>query len=114
MHEVPLICILCPKGCDLNGEDFCPKGEAYRRQEERNPRRTVLTSVLVRDGVRPITSVKSSRPVSLPMIRPIIAELNEHFFPAPVEMGQVLIRNILDTGVDIVATRADHAKKGRS
>jgi CxxC motif-containing protein len=105
MAENPMICVLCPKGCDLTTDGHCPKGEAFRLQESQDPRRVVLTSVLVQGGVRPITSVKSSRPVPLPMIRPIIEELNRHAVQAPVEMGQVLFPGILGTKADIIATR---------
>jgi CxxC motif-containing protein len=90
----------------LNLEAGCPKGEAYLLQERQDPRRAVLTSVLIRNGVRPVTSVKSSLPVPLPMLRPIIAELNRHSFPAPVAIGQTLITNILGTEANIIATRA--------
>lgn len=104
--EIPFTCTLCPKGCDLNLEAGCPKGEAYLLRERQDPRRTVLTSVLIRDGTRPVVSVKSSLPVPLPMLRPVVAELSLRSVQAPVVMGQVLFSDILETGADIVATRA--------
>lgn len=106
MSEIPLTCVLCPKGCDLNLEAGCPKGEAYLLQERQDPRRTVLTSVLIRDGTRPVVSVKSSLPVPLPMLRPVAAELSRRSVQAPVSIGQVLFTDILETGADILATRA--------
>jgi CxxC motif-containing protein len=112
MTEIPFTCILCPNGCDLNLKAGCAKGEAYLRQERQDPRRTVLTSVLIRDGTRPVVSVKSNIPVPLPMLRPVIAELSRRSVQAPVAIGQILFPDILTTGADIIATRSiPHASR---
>jgi CxxC motif-containing protein len=40
------------------------------------------------------------------MLRPVAAELSRRSVQAPVSIGQVLFTDILETGADIIATRA--------
>ena len=59
-----LICINCPKGCEVDVETsggevvvkghFCPRGEAYGRSEATNPVRMVTGLVKVAGSRRPL------------------------------------------------------------
>ena len=94
MENRTLTCISCPLGCDLEAEvvgdtvtvtgNRCDKGVAYAKAEILNPQRVVTSNILVEGGICPLVSVKTS---------------------APIRIGQILIRNLLGTGIDVIATR---------
>ena len=52
-----------------------------------------------------IVSDRLSKPVSKAMIFPIMEEIRKASVEAPVRIGDVIIRNILSTGADVIATR---------
>ena len=53
---------------------------------------------------RPI-SVKTASPVPKKLIYDIMNELSSVRISAPVTIGQVILQDVLHTGVDIIATR---------
>ena len=113
-----LICVSCPLGCPIeveieNGEvvavtgNTCKRGDAYARAEITNPVRSLTTSVKVENGVHPVVPVKSSGPVPKDKMFECMNIINSVTVKAPVKIGDVVIENILDLGVDIVATNCD-------
>ncbi len=123
-------CLLCPNGCEIEVryEDrriheisgaLCSKGDQYVRQELLDPRRSIASSILVKNGHLPLVSVRLSRAVSKNMIFPIMAEIRKQQVEAPVALGQVLIRQVLGLDCDVVATKnvyrnstSDQQKRG--
>lgn len=115
-----IICISCPLGCHLNvsvdGEDIvvtgnnCKNGEKYGIEEVTNPKRVIPTTVVIKNGTLPRLPVKTSEPVPKGMIFEIMNVINKTSVEAPIEMGDVIIPNILNTGSDVVATRTIHKK----
>jgi len=114
--EKEITCIVCPIGCrieaTLDGKTIlmlrgnqCTKGLDYARDELVDPRRILTSSVLVMGGEWPLASVKSSAPIPKAILFPVLEHIKGTTVKAPVEIGDVLIENVLDTGVDIVATR---------
>lgn len=112
-----LICINCPLGCALtvtleNGEvvsvagNTCKRGEVYGRKEVTNPTRIVTTSVPV-DGsaTERMLSVKTAHDVPKDKIFDVMTALSGVRAQAPVAIGDVVLANVCDTGVDVVATR---------
>ena len=107
-----IICTLCPKSCEifvhadgLSGY-ACPRGEAFAAEELASPKR-LLTSTVALDNARiKRLPVKTSVPVDKDMLFPIMEQLNTVTALPPVDCGQVIIANVLDTGADIVATRS--------
>ena len=113
-----LICVSCPLGCPIeveieNGEvvavtgNTCKRGDAYARAEITNPVRSLTTSVKVENGIHPVVPVKSSGPVPKDKMFECMNIVNSVTVKAPVKIGDVVIENILDLGVDIVATNCD-------
>jgi CxxC motif-containing protein len=111
-----LTCVLCPVGCELEvrkdppGElqiqgNQCDKGIPFAVEEVLYPKRNLATSVPVRGTAAKMVSVRLSRPVPREIIFPILAEIAKLRPEAPVRRGQVLIADVLGTGVDVVATR---------
>ena len=111
-----LTCVLCPVGCELEvrkdeaGEldvrgNQCDKGVPFAVEEVLRPRRNLATSIPVRGTASKMVSVRLSGPVPREMIFPILAEIARLRPEAPVRRGQVLIADVLGTGVDVIATR---------
>ena len=108
-----LICINCPKGCELEvstdgGEVVvtghgCPRGEAYGRAEATNPLRMVTGLVKVAGSRRPLP-VKTRTAIPKRLISDVTNLLANTTVIAPKHIGDVIIANVCGTGVDIVAT----------
>jgi CxxC motif-containing protein len=110
-----LTCILCPVGCELESRrtdrgldvrgNQCEKGIDFATEEVLYPKRNLATSVPVRGSETKMVSVRLSDRVPREMIFPILGEIARLRPAPPVRRGQVLIRDVLGTGVDVVATR---------
>ena len=111
-----ITCIVCPNGCEIevvleSGRVVevrgagCRRGVEYAIEEATSPKRIVMSVVKCIDGDLPTVSVKTSRPVPKARIWDVMKVLSEVEARAPVEVGQVLVRNVLGLGIDIVATR---------
>ena len=110
-----VICVTCPKGCTLevtrdgntvvsvvNG---CKRGHEYAQQELTDPRRMVATSVRVKGGLHPLLPVYTSAPFPKPRISELLAILRNVEVNAPVKLDDIVLKNVLDTGIDIQASR---------
>ncbi len=118
MRNVNLTCTKCPMGCKLtltiDGDNIkiegnnCKIGEKYGISEYSNPVRTITTSVKVKttDGIKMI-SVKSSSDVPKGKVFECIKEVKKlHIEKDEINVGDVLIKNILGLDADIVATKS--------
>ena len=81
----------------------CPKGEAYARAEVTNPTRMVTGLVRVA-GMRKPLPVKTKTAVSKSKIDAVLFAMHQATVQLPVRIGDVVIQNVADTGVDLVAT----------
>ena len=107
-----MICIVCPMGCPLTVEktadgwsvrgNTCPRGEKYAIAECTAPTRTLTSIVPVRGA--DMVSVKSAAPLPKEKIFDCVKVLSGVTLDAPVRIGDIVVRDILGTGVDIVAT----------
>ena len=114
--EKEITCIVCPIGCKilvrtdrakfevLKGNK-CKKGIEYARNEALDPRRMLTTSVLVKNGDWPLVSVKSSQPIPKEKLFLVLLEIKTAKVEAPVASGQIVLKNILDTDIDILSTK---------
>lgn len=111
-----IVCVQCPVGCKIKFEiidgkiakvdgNKCPRGLAYLEDELREPKRIVPTSVKVIGGNYPLVSVKTSTPIPKKYIPELMKKLRQIEINAPVKAGDIIVKNIFDTGVDIIATR---------
>ena len=105
-------CIICPRGCSLKVDDnmnvtgnTCPRGKEYAISELTNPVRTITSSVRVRNRDDLLASVKTSGPIPKGKIFELMEEINKLSVDAPTRIGDVVKKNILDLGVDIVITK---------
>ena len=114
--EQTITCISCPVGCRMTVTlseqgafisvtgNTCPRGAKYAQQECTLPERMITAVIPVTGRETPI-SVKTASPVPKKLIYDIMNELSSVRISAPVTIGQVILQNVLHTGVDIIATR---------
>lgn len=107
-----MICIICPKGCHLEIDDnhivtgnSCKRGEVYAISEVTNPTRMVTSTVKVKNGIIKRVPVVTSNPVPKNKIFEVMHEINNITVDAPIKINDIIIKNILDLGLDIKATR---------
>ena len=110
-----LICICCPLGCrvniERNGDDFtvtgntCPRGRDYAISELTAPVRMVTSSVPVVGSVDKTVSVKTDKPIAKELIFKALETLKGVVVTAPIKEGAIIVSNVLNTGVNFVATR---------
>ena len=121
METRELTCIRCPIGCHItveldNGEvksisgNSCPRGEEYAASEVTHPERIVTSLVTLKGGERPVVSVKTAGNVPKEKMMDVVGALKDVSARAPVNIGDVIVKDIAGTGVDIVATSAVPAK----
>ena len=122
MEERKLTCIGCPMGCPLtvvmNGKEVvgvtgntCKRGDVYARKEVTNPTRIVTSTVRVSGGSIDMVSVKTKEDIPKGKIFECVKALKGIEVPAPVHIGDVILENVVDTGVDIVATKNVESKE---
>ena len=117
MERKELICIGCPLGCNLTVEmdggqvvsvngNTCKRGDDYARKELTDPRRIVTSTVPVAGGNLPVVSVKTASDIPKGKIRECLMALKGVTLTAPVQIGDVIVENVADTGVDVIATKS--------
>ena len=111
MKTVNLTCIGCPLGCPIEvmmdddnnillvSGNSCPRGDKYAR--------IVTSSVRVfgsEKGER-MVPVKTASDVPKKSIMEVIRDLRGVSVPCPVHIGDVVVKNVAGTGVDMIATK---------
>ncbi|MEY7999783.1 DUF1667 domain-containing protein [Clostridium sp. Mt-5] len=116
MDTRELTCIGCPMGCQLlvklDGAkvvevtgNTCKRGEEYGKKECTNPTRIVTSSVYVEGGEIDVVPVKTERDIPKEKIFDCIKALKGIVVKAPVNIGDVILENVVDSGVNIIATK---------
>ena len=116
MEKRELTCIGCPMGCQITVEleegevisvkgNTCPIGDNYARNEVTHPERTVTSTVLIEGGDKCRLSVKTKSNIPKDKIVDCMKEIDAVRIKAPVKIGDVVVKNVAGTGVDVVATR---------
>ncbi|TNF09551.1 MAG: DUF1667 domain-containing protein [Bacillota bacterium] len=107
-----LTCIVCPVGCHLMAEDEdhvtgnrCPRGLAYAKAELTNPKRMVTSTVRTNHPMFPRLSVKTDKPISKALVFEALDQLNDVMITKDIHIGDIVISHILETDVDIIATK---------
>ncbi len=109
-----LICIVCPKGCHLKVDEAqnykvtgngCERGIAYGQKELTNPTRVLTSTVKIAGAVTPRLPVKTDRDIPKQTLLRAMEELSRITVNAPVHLGDVVLRNLLGLGVNLIATK---------
>ena len=105
-------CIICPRGCHLVVDDdmnvtgnACLRGKQYAVSELTNPVRTITSSIRVSNRDDLLVSVKTSGAIPKGKIFEVMEEINKLSAKAPTHIGDVVKKDILGLGVDIIITK---------
>lgn len=112
--ERELICIVCPKGChlkvDINNENVtgntCKRGFLYGLNEVKAPKRIVTSTVKIHGINGEVVPVKTEKEIPKEKIFDVMKVINKVEAKLPIKMGQVIIEDVLGTGVNIIATKS--------
>jgi CxxC motif-containing protein len=116
MVEEKIVCIGCPLGCrttlriDHHGDVVrvtgykCKEGRQYVLEEHRNPVRILTATIRTEKSPRPLLPVRTNRPILKSKLKEATLTLVRVKAKPPVKVGQVILPNLLNSGVDIVAT----------
>ena len=116
METRELTCIGCPMGCQITVElenglvskvsgNSCKIGDNYARKEVVAPMRIVTSTVAVEGSDHLRLSVKTAGDVPKSSIFQVMAEINRAKAKLPVKIGDVILENVAQTGVSVVATK---------
>ena len=116
MEKRTLTCIGCPLGCFVTVEldsgniinvtgNTCKRGDDYARKEVTRPMRIVTSTVRVTGGDLLMVSVKTEHDIPKEKIMDIMESLGDIHVSAPVHIGDIILENAAQTGVNIVATK---------
>lgn len=107
-----LICITCPRGCHLKVDEnmnvsgnFCPRGAIYAKAELTHPVRTLTSTVVISSIEENRLPVKSDNPLPKELINKVMNEINKIKVKAPIKIGDIIIKNVCNCGVNIIATK---------
>lgn len=114
-------CTTCPSECLLTVEvereadghvaavhavsgNRCPRGAAFAQQEVTCPVRVLTTTVAARGGDEALLPVRTAEAIPLALHAQAMEALRHCLVDAPIRMGDTVLENILDTGVDVIAS----------
>jgi CxxC motif-containing protein len=116
MVEEKIVCIGCPLGCrttlriDHHGDVVkirgykCKEGRQCVLEEYRSPVRILTATIRTEKSPRPLLPVRTSRPILKSKLKEATLALVRVKAKPPVKVGQVILPNLLNSGVDVVAT----------
>ena len=109
-----LVCIVCPRSCRMTitseGDEFvvtgntCKRGKEFAINEMTDPRRTVCTTVRTSFPSVPVLPVRVSGAIPKNKIFDLMREVNRITVSKRIGREEVVVPNILDLGVDLIAT----------
>lgn len=113
-------CTTCPNNCELSvsvevasdgsknvtsvSGNRCPRGIVFAHTEVTRPERVLATTVCVTGGDEKLLPVRSNVALPFDLHMQAMELLRTTSVAAPIAMGDVVVANILDTGVDIIAS----------
>ena len=118
-YEEQYTCICCPLGCQLTvmlqqgegGLDVtgvvgytCRRGKDYARQEATHPVRMITVAVPVEGRLSPV-SAKTAQPIAKNCMQAALRQIRGLRVAPPVREGDVLLENLANTGIPLVATK---------
>jgi CxxC motif-containing protein len=110
-----ITCIECPVGCKLNVKyknkkitqidgNQCKKGNKFAETELIDPRRILTTTITIKSVIIKRLPVRSNIPAPKGKILEMAREVKKIKINPPVKMGDIIVKNFLDSGVDIISS----------
>jgi CxxC motif-containing protein len=111
-----LICVECPRGCELSVDveekqvkdiqgAACPKGSAYAISEIQNPRRILTTTVRTEGLSLKLLPVRTDKPVPKDKIFEAMDEIRKIKINTPSRPGDIVYKNLLSLGINLIGGR---------
>ena len=114
-------CTTCPSEClltveierDVNGNvarvrsvtgNSCPRGDKFAHQELTCPMRVLTTTVAVSGGDEALLPVRTAEAIPLALHAQAMALIRGVVVDAPIRMGDVVLENLLDTNINLIAS----------
>lgn len=113
-----VICLQCPKACAVEvifdeagsisevRNNQCNRGESYARGEIINPARMLTTTIQIdsKDEEHPLLPVQTNKPIKKELLFDCMNELSKVQVKPPVKYFDIIVKDILGSGVDIVSS----------
>ncbi|WBW98518.1 DUF1667 domain-containing protein [Oceanirhabdus sp. W0125-5] len=110
-----IYCKRCTMGCELkvnesNGNisvegNLCKKGAAYGKEEILKEERVLTFKLPIKNGYFNKIHVKTSCEISKELWEKVYELVYSLELEAPIEVGEVILENILGTGIKLVSER---------
>ena len=114
-------CTICPSEClltvgverDTDGNvaevrsvtgNNCPRGDKFAHQELTCPMRVLTTTVAVSGGDEALLPVRTAEAIPLALHAQAMAIIRGLVVNAPIHMGDVILPNLLNTNINLVAS----------
>lgn len=114
-------CTTCPSECLLTVEvernadgavvevrsvtgNSCPRGDTFAHQELTCPMRVLTTTVAVSSGDEALLPVRTGEAIPLALHAQAMNLIRGLVVKAPVRMGDVVLEDLLNTGIDLIAS----------
>lgn len=114
-------CTTCPSECLLTVEverdaagalvevhsvtgNRCPRGDKFAHQELTCPMRVLTTTVAVSGGDEALLPVRTAEAIPLELHAQAMDLIRGLIIDAPIHMGDVVLENLLNTNIDLVAS----------
>ena len=110
------VCVVCPIGCEIDvvhdgGKiismegNKCEKSAEFVTQELIEPMRILTTTVRIQGARWPVIPVRTEKAVPKRLFPRIMKQLRRIRLQAPVSMLDVVVKDVLGTGANIIVTR---------
>ena len=110
------VCVVCPIGCEIDivhdGSKIismegnkCERSEEFVSQELIEPMRILTTTVRIQGSRWAVIPVRTDKSVPKRLFPSIMRQLRRVKVQAPVNMLDVVVRDVLHTGANVIATR---------
>ncbi len=109
-----ITCTLCPNGCGLEVDEkdgkwiikgnLCSMGKEFAIYEMTNPTRSVCTTVKTVFRELPRLPVKTDGEIPKKLVFDFMVEMKNVIVEKRVSVGDIIVKNVLSTGVNVVST----------
>lgn len=114
-------CTTCPSECLLTVEverdadgsvamvrsvtgNSCPRGDSFAHQELTCPMRVLTTTVAVSGSDEALLPVRTAKAIPLELHAQAMALIRDLVVEVPIHMGDVILPNLLDTNINLIAS----------
>ena len=114
-------CTTCPSECLLTVEaerdadgalvevrsvtgNSCPRGDTFAHQELTCPMRVLTTTVAVSGSDEALLPVRTAEAIPLELHAQAMDLIRGVVVDAPIRMGDVVLKNLLDTSINLIAS----------